>query len=255
MIMSEVMQKHGDSPDVEMRLAMLERSSKAWRLAALGLVGAWVLSLSCSRSDSGGSPVAGATEGSSGVTRTLRVNEIELVNLKGATVGWINKGGEPSISLSSPDAYQEKAVGPGAFDATVLAPGMVLTKNRLGFESHLCPDMVSTRDSNGECYLSATGWGLVSYKSVAGRKYNELVSQPVDANSRPALGERQSKLSDAREAATAVSIATGEGGGGMIAVRNTFGKPAVEIQANKTNQGAVYVMDVSGETRNALTPQ
>jgi hypothetical protein len=30
----------------------------------------------------------------------------------------------------------------------------------------------------------------------------------------------------------------------MITLRNTFGKPVVEIEANKANEGAVYVSDV-----------
>jgi len=67
----------------------LERANKRWRLATLGLLGAWVLTISCSRSDSGGRIALAADQPAENgaVVRKLRVNEIELVNLKGETVG------------------------------------------------------------------------------------------------------------------------------------------------------------------------
>jgi len=50
-----------------------------------------------------------------------------------------------------------------------------------------------------------------------------------------------------------IHISCGEGGGGIIEVYNPYGKVAVSVQSNKTNQGAVYVHDVSGEISNMLT--
>ena len=51
----------------------------------------------------------------------------------------------------------------------------------------------------------------------------------------------------------AVSIGLTKGGdGGIVDVYNRFGKKAVSIQANKKNEGAVYVHDFDGEIQNVL---
>jgi hypothetical protein len=227
MIMSNTIQKHGDSPDVEARLARLERSSKAWRLAALGLAGAWALNLSCSRSDSGGPRVAAAdqsAENGDGIVRKLRVNEIELVNLKGEAVGWINKGGEPSFTMRS-----------GKCQAS------------LG---------VLSLEMSNEYAMSRMGpgfFGVTSYEGVAGRQYLEL--QSALRGDRAPTDEKWKELTEAGERAEAVSVVAHDDGGGMVTVRNTFGKPVVEAQANKANEGAVYVNDVNGKIGDALAPR
>ncbi len=40
---------------------------------------------------------------------------------------------------------------------------------------------------------------------------------------------------------------------GYLIVGNSFGKDVVSIEANKANAGAVYVYDVNGKIKKALT--
>ena len=272
--MSTGSRKHGDATDVETRLTRLERSNKAWRLAALGLVGAWAITTSCSRSDSSGPRAAAADQPAENgeVVRKLRVNEIELVNLKGETVGWIDKGGEPSLSLSSSD----ETMGPGTVELSsrhgfplfqIQGPGtrrITLTAAAVDFEN----DEDSSR-------LSAGDLRLTTYQSVAGHRYKDLLSHGCPPGK--AFGEWQKELSAADQEAAGVNIFADKHGG-IIRIRNTFGKSAVdieaiergggemtvwnslgkavvEVQANKTNEGAVYVNDVNGKIGDALSPR
>ncbi|MEI8371846.1 MAG: hypothetical protein WCJ35_03320 [Planctomycetota bacterium] len=317
--MSTEIGKHGESVDIERRLAGLEQSNWRWRLSTLGLLGAWAVTLSCSRSDSGGYRAADAAEGGDRVTRTLRVNEIELVNLKGSTVGWINKGGEPSISLSSP---VENTAGRASFNLMLgLLPTLCISG--AAGDTMLSGGGVLMLDPRGQCSVGPSGLRLVSYEGVAGQKYKDHLdhnAEHTNATEAKQRFERGCELSGEAQAVeifttksgagsmsfqngagkpavqigvsggggglvnvaneagkSVVSIATCEGrgfvdvasgtgkpvvsilaseaGGGGIIVSNTFGKAVVDVQANKANEGAVYVNRLNGEMGNALVPR
>jgi hypothetical protein len=252
--MSEAIQTHAEVATIEARLARLERTGKAWRLAALGLVGAWALGLSCSRSDSGGPRVVAADQSAANgdsIVRKLRVNEIELVNLRGQTVGWINRGGEPSLSLLRPG---EGNLPVQTFDVALRHPPTLTMRWGEG-DAVLSPPFLRLSSESGLVSVKPGTVTVAGYGSGAWRKYQDVQkSLPVDADKRR-FAEYMKQLDEAFSEASSVEICQGEGGGGMVQVRNTFGKPVVSIQANKANAGAVYVNDVNGETRNALTPR
>ncbi len=246
--MSKEIRKHGDSEDLETRLTRLERSNKAWRLAALGIVGAWALTTSCSRSDSGGQTALAAEQPAENgeVVRKLRVNEIELVNLKGATVGRINQGGEPSLSLAFPD---ENAAVKSTFRLRLKEgfPAMDFFAQKDSIQFLLNTLVLS--DDTHTLSLSPAGLTLRGSESVAGRKFQRVFGKGAESF------KHREELATAMRETEAVDISIGDGGGGMITLRNTFGKSVVEVEANKANEGAVYVNDVNGKAQNALTPR
>ena len=95
------------------------------------------------------------------------------------------------------------------------------------------------------------GFAITDYRSVAGQKL-KCIELPAAGSGSGQWQEYLTKRNEAQHEASAVSISTGQGGGGFINVRNTFGTPVVEIQANKMNEGTVYVNDANGKTGDAL---
>lgn len=183
--------------------------------------------------------------------RTLRVNEIELVNLKGATVGWINKGGEPSLSLSSAAGSER---GAGTFELALT--GSSLPELRMGvgnWYTSLSPGALLVSSEDGMTSVGAGTFAITDYGSVAGQKLKGIRIPPADA-AKGQWQEYMNKRTEAADEASAVKISTSMGGGGGITVRNTFGKAVVSIQANKRNEGAVYVYDVNGKFADVLAP-
>jgi hypothetical protein len=97
--------------------------------------------------------------------------------------------------------------------------------------------------------LSPAGLTVSDSESVAGRKLQRVREKRAEPL------KHLEELGTAMREAEAVDISVGAGGGGTITLRNTFGKAVVEVQANKANEGAVYVNDVNGKFADALAPR
>jgi hypothetical protein len=50
-----------------------------------------------------------------------------------------------------------------------------------------------------------------------------------------------------------VQIGHGESGGGIVTIKNTLGNDVVSVQANKANAGGIYVNDLNGKFKSAIT--
>ena len=147
------------------------------------------------------------------------------------TVGWMNKRGEPSISLSSPD---EKTAGRAPFDVSLHPDDAVCA---------LCAP-VERGPSRFSC--EPERWSAIRCLNGAGKPVVTIAARK-DGGGWVDVADGAGK--------PAVSIEPVEGGGGGITVSNTFGTAVVEVQANKRNEGAVYVKDVGGNVGNAMTPR
>ena len=83
------------------------------------------------------------------------------------------------------------------------------------------------------------------------RAYRELLDRGLAGLSEPERS-RFLQLQESRKK-PAVSIAVTESGGGMVKLYNSRQKQVVNIQSNKTNQGAIYLSDVNGKVQKTLS--
>jgi hypothetical protein len=122
------------------------------------------------------------------------------------------------------------------------------------FDTSLSPGALLVSDEDGMTSVGAGTFAITNHGSVAGQKLKGLRIPAADA-AKGQWQEYMNKRAEAADEASAVKIFTTTGGGGFITVRNTFGKAVVQVQANKSNEGAVYVNDVDGKFGDALAPR
>ena len=207
----------------EQRLSKLERANRTWRLLALFLAVAFGLSLACSERQYHspehqlGQANAALTE-SNVIYDKLRVRHLEIFNEADESVGGL---GPSYLVLRSPN-------GEGSFQVWIL------------------PDYqsVSLGTEWNTMQFTPQGANLRRYTPEQLRLSKSLQSRLMDEQNKPTTEEMQRAQPN-----TVLELGIAEGGGGLVDVYNSLGTKVVSLQANKRNEGALYLRDVAGEIR------
>jgi len=213
---------------IEERLTKLERDSKTWRRLAIVLASVLGLLIACSEGDfrSGNGQIAtgaGQTLNPEIVHEKLRVRELEVVDAAGKTAGRFTPD---LLWVGNTDGNG----GGGKFWVTN-APGECF---------------VSLTTEENELFLTATRatWKRYTPKQQQARK--RLMKLSIEQRVAMTLEERESSMPS-----TTLMLGSGEAGGEYLDIYSALGEAVVSLQANKANEGALYLKDVNGKTRAA----
>jgi len=229
---------------LERRLSAMERKSRAWRILALLLLVALVGGVASEGVFDNASWAADEKAAKEKVTKfdVVEANVIRIRDPDGNIRCQLRSG---TLLLGSVDGKAMISVSAQKTGVKSLPYSARIRVSTPSGTSSLTGDSIEVRN------------GALT-KIVAGRV--DLVNKTV-ATELEAIMERFSRGNkfDARRYAeltartpdVVFSVADG-GGGGYIQVSNTFGAPVVQIQNDKTNQGAIFVNNVSGKSVRSL---
>lgn len=233
---------------IEERLTKLERDNKTWRRLAIALAGVLGLAIACSdggfRGGSGQIAIgAGQTLNPEVVHEKLRVRTLELMSHTGEVGGWLTGD---SLRLSNERA--SLSADPTGLSIYSQAP------DRSGVTMFVDKDavfMVLDTPWN-QMHLNSSSMSLGRRTPAQFKAITELHGVGASwLDGTPQEKEAWKRLSSRSHPNTSLRLESAEAGGGQLEIFNALGNMAASLQANKGNEGALYLHDVNGKTRAA----
>jgi len=227
---------------LEQRLSSMERKSRAWRILALLL---FVTLIGCLQSEDlpvNTSQAADEETPKEKVAKfdVIEANVVRVVDPKGEALSELSPG-RLGLMTADKKAYISLSVTKVTPSNYYLSTIHVVTPK--GPQNGQSTVTLNQREGS-EMHLTSHGLHVSNAKHVQEfRKLAVKGSRVTEAEN-----QRMDELTN-RD----IEIEVSPRGGGAIRIHNTFQKPVVEIQSNKTNQGAIYLGDVNGKTVRSLS--